>query len=137
MSAAISPISTDGACVCPRTVLGITEASATRRFIAGLGRGDGQEDCGRSGRTVVRSHEKLCIDYRETGDRIALGTETPRGWVEELSISRAALEAVAFCVRTSRFDVLELPGRLTDDERWGIAEALEQTGLFAIEDSDR
>jgi hypothetical protein len=78
----------------------------------------------------------LALNYRETDDFVALGVETQRGWVEELAVSRVAREAIAFCVGTPRFDVLELPGCLTDDERWAIADALEESGLFTVDASE-
>jgi hypothetical protein len=108
-------------------------SSATRRFIQGLGRNDLMNAGRPKARTLARSPEKLALNYRETGDFVALGVETPRGWVEELAVSRVAREAIAFCVGTPRFDVLELPGGLTDEERWALAEALEETGLFTID----
>jgi hypothetical protein len=45
-------------------------------------------------------------------------------------------QAIAFCVGTPRFDVLQLPGSLTDEERWALAEGLEDTGLFTIDASE-
>ncbi|MGZ4789527.1 MAG: hypothetical protein ACXVZX_13490 [Terriglobales bacterium] len=110
--------------------------SATRRFVHGLGRNDVINTGEPKARTLVRSHEELTLDYRETGDSVALGVETERGWVEELTVSRVAREAIAFCVGAPQFDVPELPGRLTDEERWAIAEALEETGLFTLAASE-
>jgi hypothetical protein len=107
-------------------------SSATRRFIQGLGRSDLENAGSPKVRTLVRSHEKLALDYRETGDSVSLGVETERGWVEELTLSNVAREAIAFCVSAPQFDVQELPGHLTDEERCTIAEALEETGLFTL-----
>jgi hypothetical protein len=106
---------------------------STRRFIHGLGRTDVSSADRPRTRTLTRSHEKLALDYRDTGDLVALGVETPRGWVEELAVSSFAREAIAFCVNTSRFEVQDLPGHLTDDERWAIAEVLEESALFRAE----
>jgi hypothetical protein len=111
-------------------------SSATRRFIHGLGRTDVMNGGRPTARTLARSHESLALNYRETDDFVALGVETQRGWVEELAVSRVAREAIAFCVGTPRFDVLELPGCLTDDERWAIADALEESGLFTVDASE-
>lgn len=111
-------------------------SSGTRRFIHGLGRSDLTNAGSPKVRTLVRSHEKLALDYRETGDSVALGVETERGWVEELTVSRVAREAIAFCVGAPQFDVQELPGRLTNEERWAIGEALEETGLFTLAASE-
>jgi hypothetical protein len=109
---------------------------ATRRYIYGLGRTEVANADLRSARMVARSHDDLALGYRETDDGVALGVETPHGWVEEVTMSPIAREAIAFCAATSRFDVLELPGHLTDEERWAMAEALEETGLFTIEASE-
>jgi hypothetical protein len=109
---------------------------ATRRFIHGLGRNDLINPGRPRAPTLARSHEKLALDYRQTDDFVALGVQTPRGWVEELAVSNVAREAIAFCVRTPRFDVLQLPGCLTDEDRWALAEALEDTGLFTIDASE-
>jgi hypothetical protein len=111
-------------------------SSATQRFVQGLGRNDLISAGGPKARTLGRSHEELALNYRDTDDFVALGVETARGWVEELAVSRVAREAIAFCVSTPRFDVLELPG-LTDEERWALAEALEETGLFTIDATSR
>jgi hypothetical protein len=105
---------------------------ATRRFIGRLGGTDPHDVDLRSARTVVRRHHDLALDYREVDDRVVLGIQTSGGWVDELTIARDARDAIKFCTRTTQFDVPELPGRLTDEERWKIAEALEETGLFAF-----
>jgi hypothetical protein len=111
-------------------------SSVTQRFIHGLGRSDLEHAGSPKVRTLVRSHEKLALDYRETDDSVALGVETERGWVEELTLSNVAREAIAFCVGARQFDVQELPGRLTDEERLAIADALEETGLFILATRD-
>jgi hypothetical protein len=111
-------------------------SSATRRFIHGFGRTDVVDGDRPRARTLARSDERLALEYRETDDFVSLGVETQRGWVEELAVSRVASEAIAFCVNTPRFDVLELPGSLTDDERWAIADALEESGLFTVDASE-
>ncbi|MCV7102164.1 hypothetical protein [Mycobacterium palustre] len=108
---------------------------STRRFIHGLGRTDVTNAGPPTARTPTRAHEKLVLDYRETGDFVALGVVTPRGWVEEFAVSRIAREAIDFCVRTPRFEVRDLPGSLTDEERWAIAEVLEESALFTADAS--
>jgi hypothetical protein len=107
--------------------------TATRRFIYGLGRTDLVELRPHSRRSIARTDPDLVLTYREVGDDVLLGVETRSGWVEELAIASVAREAIAFCVDTPRFDVVEIPGNLTDEERWSIAEALEETGLFTID----
>lgn len=107
-------------------------STITRRFIHGFGRSDLADGDSPEIRTLVRSHEKLAIDYREADDSIAVGVETERGWVEEFTVSRVAREAIALCVGAPQFDVRELPGNLTDEERRAIAETLEEAGLFTL-----
>jgi hypothetical protein len=107
-------------------------SSVTRRFVRGLGRGELTSAGLPRVRTLTRSHKDLALDYRETGDSVALGVQTESGWVEELTVSRIAREAVAFCVTTPQFDVQQLPGRLTEEERSAFADALEESGLFAL-----
>lgn len=109
---------------------------ATRRFVRGLGGGELTNAESPTVRTTVRVNADLPLHYRETGDSVGLGVETERGWVEELTVSRVAREAIAFCVSTPQFDVQEIPGPLSDEERYAIAEALEETGLFTLATSD-
>ncbi|RDH78725.1 hypothetical protein DVS77_08815 [Mycolicibacterium moriokaense] len=110
-------------------------SSATGRFIHGLGRTDLTNGGRPTSRTLIRCHESLVLSYRETDDLVALGVETQCGWVEEMAVSRFARDAIAFCAGTPRFDVLELPGCLSDDQRWAMADALEESGLFTVDTS--
>ena len=107
-------------------------SSVTRRFVRGLGRSAATNGDSQTNRILARSHEDLALDYRETEDSVSLGVQTDSGWVEELTMSRVARDAIAFCVATPRFDVQELPGHLTEGERSTFADALEETGLFAL-----
>jgi hypothetical protein len=104
----------------------------TRRFIARLGY-DGDVP---SAPVLVRSHDELVLDYRETGDSVALGVQTDRGWVEELSVSNVARQAIAFCAGVTRFDARNLPGHLDDEEREALVDALQETGLFTLADPE-
>jgi hypothetical protein len=104
--------------------------SSTRRFVRGLGRCDATAG-GRAQRSrLTRTHPDLVLSCRNLGDRVSLGGETSRGWVEEMSVSVLAREALEFCARTTSFAVDELPGRLSDDERRELGEALEDSGLY-------
>ena len=104
---------------------------ATRRFIDGLGR-PGIEKTGVAN-TLTVNHKQLTLNCRDVDDGVALGIETPDGWVEQLRMSRVGREALVFCTRTATFDVHQIPGRLTSEERWAIAEALEESGTFRME----
>jgi hypothetical protein len=106
--------------------------TTTRRFVDGLGRIDRPELDVNPKRSITRTDPALVLTYRESCGRVYLGVETRHGWVEELAVTSVAREAIAFCVDTPRFDVADLPGNLTDEERWSIAEALEETGLFTL-----
>jgi hypothetical protein len=107
-------------------------STVTRRFIARLGY-DGDVP---SAPVLVRSHDELVLDYRETGDSVALGVQTDRGWVEELSVSNVARQAIAFCAGVTRFDARNLPGHLDDEEREALVDALQETGLFTLADPE-
>jgi hypothetical protein len=107
--------------------------SSTRRFIEQLGRVDATDDAPRSVGPLVRSHRELALDCRTTADSVVLGVETACGWMGELEIAHIARDAIVFCASTSQFNVAEIPGRLTDDERWAIAETLEDAGLFTFD----
>ncbi|WP_280301512.1 hypothetical protein [Nocardia neocaledoniensis] len=84
------------------------------------------------GHTAVRTHADLVLSCREVDDSVALGVETAAGWVEHVRMSRFAREAVQFCARTTMFDVGDIPGHLTETERWTIAETLEDCGIVRI-----
>lgn len=105
-------------------------STGTRRFVHGLGGTELTDADSATAFTLVRSDPELALDYRETGDYVALGVQTEHGWVEELTVARVAREAIAFCAGATQFDVNDLPGRLTDDERQAVAEGVEETGLF-------
>ena len=112
-------------------------SSATRRFVHGLGRSDVTNAGQPKARTLVRSHEELtprlsrnrrfrCSRRR---DRARLG----RG-IDAFHASRGKRSPSASVHHNSM--CTELPGRLTDEERWAIAEALEETGLFTLAASE-
>jgi hypothetical protein len=83
--------------------------------------------------TLTVVHQRLDLSCRDVDGAVALGFETPGGWSEQLRMSRLGREAVAFCASRSAFDVGEIPGRLTSNERWAIAEALVESGTFRVE----
>ena len=83
--------------------------------------------------TLTIVDERLALSCRDVDAGVALGFETPRGWSEQLRMSRFGREAVAFCASRSAFEVSEIPGRLTSAERWAIAEALVESGTFRVE----
>lgn len=104
--------------------------SSTRRFVRGLGRSSGTAGDQKRRLRLTRTHPELVLSCRNLGDRVALGVETSRGWLQEMSLAGVAREALGFSARTPSFDVDELPGRLTAEERREIGEALEDTGLY-------
>jgi hypothetical protein len=104
--------------------------SATRQFIYGLGMSKKTAVPDRFAQILTRTHEDLALSYRDTGEGVALGVETSRGWVREIAVSNDAGEAIAFCTRVPTFNVRELPGNLSTEEQLGIAVALEDSGLF-------
>jgi hypothetical protein len=72
----------------------------------------------------------LVLLHKCDGDEAALVAETPSGYQKELVVNNVGREAIAFAASKASFDVRELPGGLTDDERLAMGEALEETGLF-------
>jgi hypothetical protein len=80
---------------------------------------------------LVRAHKNLIISYRSDSDMVALRVETWRGPVEEFAINDVAREAIAFVARENMFEVRDMPGNLSDEERIAIGEMLEETGLFS------
>jgi hypothetical protein len=79
------------------------------------------------------THMKLILSCRDFGDWVALGIETPSGWMEQVRMARLAHQALAFCASATTFNVDEIPGHLTSEERCAIAEALVQSGTFRRE----
>lgn len=77
-----------------------------------------------------RTHPDLMLSHRIVGDNVSLLAEAPQQTVEELAMDVVAAEAVAFAAKETVFDVRDLPGAITDDERTLIGEALEDSGLF-------
>jgi hypothetical protein len=103
-------------------------SAVTRRYIDSLGRNQHENPVAPVSLTLT--HADLILSCRDFGDSVALGIETPSGWVEQMRISLLARDAVAFCASRTTFDVDEIPGRLTSEERSAIADALVATGTF-------
>lgn len=107
--------------------------AATRRHICAIGASVGYVIPMTISPLFVRTHADLQIDFRENGEFVVLTGRTESGEQDELSISSAAREAIAFVVKEQRFDARFLPGDLSLDERMFIGEALENAGLFREE----
>ena len=87
------------------------------------------QDCG--GNYVLRrTHPDLILSHRIVGDSVTLAAEAPEASVDELAMDVIAADAVAFAAQEQVFDVHDLPGAITDEERTFIGEALEDSGLF-------
>jgi hypothetical protein len=70
------------------------------------------------------------LNHRIVGDSVTLMAEAPESPVEELTVDVIAADAIAYAAKEPVFDVRDLPGRITDEERIFIGEALEDSGLF-------
>jgi hypothetical protein len=105
-------------------------STVTRRELRGRCAGLATAGAKEAPWSLVRVHDQLRISHRRDGDMVALDVETENGRQEALAISDIAGDALAFVAREQRFEVQALPGKLSDQEREFIAEALEQTGLF-------
>ena len=108
--------------------LGIA-SSATRRLIDQMVRGPLIKDAPEPPWLLTRTDKTLVLSHRCKDGMVSLVAETENGPVEELVVSNEALEAIAFAVRESIFEVRELPG-LSREEQTAIAEMLEEIGLF-------
>jgi hypothetical protein len=80
--------------------------------------------------TLARTHPSLKLRLRDDGDMIALDAETLQGPTEEFAIADAARAAMIFIARQEMFDAEAIPGGFSDEERIGLIEMLEETGLF-------
>jgi hypothetical protein len=83
-------------------------------------------------RTYVlrRTHPELVLSHRIVGDSVMLMADTPGEPIEELAVDVVAADAIAHAAKEPMFDVRDLPGAITDEERTFIGEALEDSGLF-------
>jgi hypothetical protein len=77
-----------------------------------------------------RTHPELMLSHRLVGDMVSLMAETAEEPVEELAMDVVAADAIAHVAKEPVFDVRDLPGRITDEERILIGQALEDSGLF-------
>jgi hypothetical protein len=103
-------------------------SAATRRYIDDVtGRKHGTRPYGTALSLV---HPGLTVDWRDVEDGVALVVKTSEGWTEQLRVSRVARAAVAFCAGRTEFEVDEIPGSLTTQEKFAIADALADTGTF-------
>lgn len=72
----------------------------------------------------------LKLSHRSEGDKVELYADSARGTVHELTFDEAARDAIAFATRNRHFDIRELPGQLSVEQRQEIGRALENSGLF-------
>jgi len=105
-------------------------STPTRRAISGMLGPAGSGSYLDAPWMFVRAHADLVHKYRCTGGKTHLDAETWQEPVEQFAVPSRFSEAIAFVVNASRFDLRSLPGRLTDDEKIAIGEALETSGLF-------
>ena len=61
---------------------------------------------------------------------VTLYAQTPAGASAEIVIDDVACAAIELAAREQSFEVRDLPGALSSEERRSIGEALERTGLF-------
>jgi hypothetical protein len=89
-----------------------------------------QFSAGASPRLLVRADRDLQLQLRPAGRGWGLFVDTPRGAARVLVVNDLAREAIAFAAMRPSFDVRELPGQLSEEERTVIADMLEETGTF-------
>ena len=98
--------------------------SHATRALAAKGRGSS------AARTLRRTHPELALSHHVVGDTVSMMAHTPADAIAELTVDVVAADAIAYAAREPEFDVRDLPGRITDEERVELAEALEDSGLF-------
>lgn len=76
------------------------------------------------------SDPKLELQCNSEKDTIVLSVKTPLALLRVLTVSLIAKEAITHIVQEKAFDADSLPGDLTKQERYALAEILEETGLF-------
>lgn len=77
-----------------------------------------------------RTNKNLKISFFQNNGMMTLSVDTPKGLNDELIIDKRAGEAINFALTRNAFNVHTLPGPLSLEEKIGIVEVLEETGLF-------
>jgi hypothetical protein len=119
-------------------VLGECLASASSATRRALGRPALREGSDRKRPwRLSRSHPDLALRCADAGaGDVSLHAETSSGVLDGLVMNDAGRAALVFATQALSFDVRELPGSLTDEERAMVAEALETTGFFRRVDDE-
>ena len=76
------------------------------------------------------THPDLKLSYRSEDDKVELCADSARGTMHELTFDEGARDAIAFATRNRHFDIRELPGQLSVEQRQEIGRMLENSGLF-------
>jgi hypothetical protein len=79
---------------------------------------------------LTRTHPDLRLTIRDAADSVSLYVDTLTGPRSILTTSAPAISALRFAVEAPYVDIREIPGQLSDDERLGLVDALERTGVF-------
>lgn len=105
-------------------------SSSTRRRLTRMSPHMPKEERRTSPYLLERVHPDLVLDYAYQNGLVTLSADTANGPREEIAINDIARDAIAFAAKSRQFDIRDLPGPLTDEERWAIGELLEDAGLF-------
>jgi hypothetical protein len=105
-------------------------ASPTRNLVRRAVPGIADDGPAGARNILTRTHADLVMRPRHEVGRVSLDVLSSDGFREELVISDLAADAVTFLAARQAFDISELPGNLSPDERAAIAHAVEQAGLF-------
>jgi len=81
-------------------------------------------------RVLARVHPDLRFALRGDPLQWTVVVETPWGPRDVICVSDLALDAVVYASTSMGFDVRDLPGDLSDEQRAAIADTLEDVGLF-------
>jgi hypothetical protein len=83
-----------------------------------------------SSRVLARVHPDVRFALRSDTVGWTVVVETPWGLRNVICISDIAYDAFVFASTSMGFDVRDLPGSLTEEQRAAIADTLENVGLF-------
>jgi hypothetical protein len=104
--------------------------SVTRNLIDGSIPRHSDESTPHTDWILERVHKDLVLAGSCKAGSVSLAVETPQGFRDELVMSDFASKAILFLERRHAFDIRELPGDFSEEERTTIGLAVEGTGLF-------
>jgi hypothetical protein len=103
-------------------------SSRAKRMLAGSQ--SEQTGAGNTSWILSRTSKDLVLSCHCAGRNVSLNAHTAQGISQELIMNDIARDTIEFVAKQYIFDVYTLPGKLSNEERSIVGEALEETGLF-------